>query len=137
MHPGGPMWAKRDLGAWSIPKGEYEDGEKPLAAARREFAEETGMRAKGRMFALGEIKQPSGKLVKAWAFEGDFEPSKLRSNTFTMEWPRKTGKMREFPEIDRGGWFPIDVARTKLLAGQTGFLDELVVSLGGRKSCGD
>jgi len=131
------MWAKRDLGAWSIPKGEYEDGEKPLAAARREFAEETGMRAKGRMFALGEIKQPSGKLVKAWAFEGDFEPSKLRSNTFTMEWPRKTGKMREFPEIDRGGWFPIDVARTKLLAGQTGFLGELVVSLGGRKSCGD
>ena len=137
VHPGGPMWAKSDFGAWSIPKGEYEDGEKPLAAARREFAEETGMRAKGRMFALGEIKQPSGKLVKAWAFEGDFEPSKLRSNTFTMEWPRMTGKMREFPEIDRGGWFPIDVARTKLLAGQTGFLDELVVRLGGRKSCGD
>lgn len=95
------------------------------------------MRAKGRMFALGEIKQPSGKLVKAWASEGDFEPSDLRSNTFTMEWPRMTGKMREFPEIDRGGWFPIDVARTKLLAGQTGFLDELVVRLGGRKSCGD
>lgn len=137
MHPGGPMWAKRDLGAWSIPKGEYEDGEDPLAAARREFAEETGMTAKGRMFALGEIKQPSGKLVKAWAFEGNFDPSEVRSNTFTMEWPRKSEKMRVFPEIDRGGWFPIDVARTKLLAGQTGFLDEFVVRLGERKSRGD
>src|SRR5438034_291240 len=126
MHPGGPFWAKKDLGAWSIPKGEYADGENPLGTARREFEEETGMRPKGKLIPLAEIKQPGGKLVKAWAFEGDYDPSKLLSNKFTMEWPKKSGVMQEFPEIDRGGWFPIEVAKAKLLAGQTGFLDQLV-----------
>jgi predicted NUDIX family NTP pyrophosphohydrolase len=134
VHPGGPFWAKKDLRAWSIPKGEYADGENPLATARREFEEETGMKPEGKLIPLGEIKQPGGKLVKAWAFEGDYDPSKLRSNSFTMEWPKKSGLKQEFPEIDRGGWFPIGVAKAKLLAGQTGFLDQLVSKLGLQKN---
>jgi predicted NUDIX family NTP pyrophosphohydrolase len=111
------------------PKGEYADGENPLATARREFEEETGMKPEGKLIPLGEIKQPGGKLVRAWAFEGDYDPSKLRSNSFTMEWPKKSGIKQAFPEIDRGGWFPIAVAKAKLLAGQTGFLDHLVSKL--------
>src|SRR6266403_2626685 len=134
VHPGGPFWAKKDLGAWSIPKGEYADGENPLGTARREFEEETGMRPKGRLIPLAETKQPGGKLVKAWAFEGDYDPSKLLSNKFRMEWPKKSGVMQEFPEIDRGGWFPIEVAKAKLLAGQTGFLDQLVSKLATEKN---
>jgi predicted NUDIX family NTP pyrophosphohydrolase len=134
VHPGGPFWANKDLGAWSIPKGEYADGEDPLAAARREFEEETGMRPQERPIPLDEIKQPGGKLVKAWDFEGDFDPSKLHSNTFAMGWPKNSGIMQEFPEIDHGGWFPIPVARTKLLAGQAGFLDQLASKLGLQKN---
>lgn len=129
VHPGGPFWAKKDLGTWSIPKGEYSNGEDALTTARREFEEETGIRPKGKLIPLIDIEQRSGKLVKAWAFEGDCDPSKLHSNTFTMEWPKKSGMMREFPEIDRGAWFPIPVARTKLLASQIGFLDQLVAKL--------
>jgi predicted NUDIX family NTP pyrophosphohydrolase len=134
VHPSGPFWANKDLGAWSVPKGEYADGEDPLAAARREFEEETGMRPQERLIPLDEIKQPGGKLVKAWAFEDDFDPSKLHSNTFAMEWPKNSGIMQEFPEIDHGGWFPIEVARTKLLAGQAGFLDQLASKLGLQKN---
>jgi len=134
VHPGGPLWAKKDLGAWSIPKGEYSNGEDALTTARREFEEETGIRPEGKLIPLTDITQRSGKLVKVWAFEGDCDPSKLHSNTFTMEWPKKSGMMQEFPEIDRGAWFPIDVAGTKLLAGQIGFLDQLASKLGMRKN---
>ncbi|MEX2261921.1 MAG: NUDIX domain-containing protein [Bryobacteraceae bacterium] len=132
VHPGGPFWAKKDLGAWSIPKGEYSEGEDPLTAARREFEEETGIAPEGELIQLTDIKQPSGKIVRAWALEGDCDASTVRSNMFSMEWPPKSGKMREFPEIDRGEWFSIEVARTKILKGQMGFLDELASKLGYR-----
>jgi predicted NUDIX family NTP pyrophosphohydrolase len=125
VHPGGPFWAKKDAGAWSIPKGEYEDGEDPLAAASREFAEETGITPQGEPLPLGEIKQAGGKLVKAWALEGDGDASRVKSNTFSMEWPPKSGKMREFPEIDRAGWFTLDEARLKLLPAQAEFINRL------------
>ncbi|HVY94082.1 MAG TPA: NUDIX domain-containing protein [Bryobacteraceae bacterium] len=127
VHPGGPFWAKKDEGAWSIPKGEYESGDDPLAAAFREFEEETGFRPepKGELLALGEVRQPGGKLVTAWAFEGDCDEASIRSNTFSMEWPRGSGRMREFPEIDRAGWFGIEAARKKILKGQIGLLDRL------------
>ncbi len=125
VHPGGPFWARKDDGAWSIPKGEYEEDEDPLAAARREFEEETGFAAEGRFTPLGEIKQAGGKVVTAWAVEGDCDASLLKSNLFPMEWPPKSGRMQEFPEVDRAGWFPIEAARMKLLKGQTRFLDQL------------
>jgi predicted NUDIX family NTP pyrophosphohydrolase len=130
VHPGGPFWAKKDLGAWSIPKGEYSEGEDALAAARREFEEETGMAAAGEPIPLKDIRQPGGKIVKAWALEGDLDASSVRSNMFSMEWPPKSGRTQEFPEIDRGEWFPIEAARTKLLKGQAGFLVELASKLG-------
>ena len=125
VHPGGPFWSRKDEGAWSIPKGEFEEGEDPLAAARREFAEETGASADGEAIPLGSLKQPGGKTVHAWAVRGDFDPDLLRSNTFLLEWPPKSGRMREFPEVDRAGWFPLETARRKILKGQAGFLDRL------------
>jgi predicted NUDIX family NTP pyrophosphohydrolase len=126
VHPGGPFFAKKDLGCWSIPKGEYTEDEDPLAAALREFQEETGFTVAGEFIPLKELRQPGGKIVKTWAVEGDLNASGLRSNMFSMEWPPKSGKIREFPEVDRGEWFSIEVARTKLLPGQAGFLDQLL-----------
>lgn len=125
VHPGGPFWAKKDLGAWSIPKGEYDPAEDALAAARREFAEETGFSAEGEFIPLTALKQPSGKLISAWAFEGDCDPGAIRSNTFTLEWPPRSGNTKEFPEIDRAGWFPLEEAKVKIIQGQAGFLEEL------------
>jgi len=125
VHPGGPFWAKKDLGAWSIPKGEYLDEEDPLEAARREFFEETGFEAVGEFRELPPIRQAGGKRIRAWAFRGDCDPGALKSNTFSLEWPPKSGKRAEFPEADRGGWFEAELAREKILKGQTGFIDEL------------
>lgn len=125
IHPGGPLWARKDAGAWSIPKGEIEKGADPLQEAKREFAEETGSSIDGYFIALASLKQRSGKIVHAWAVEGDLDASTVHSNLFSMEWPPRSGKQQEFPEADRGGWFTMSVAREKLLAGQHGFLDEL------------
>jgi predicted NUDIX family NTP pyrophosphohydrolase len=125
-HPGGPFWARKDDGAWSIPKGEIADDEEPLAAARREFEEEMGHAAEGEFVALEPLKQPSGKLVLAWAVGCDFDPSALESNTFSMEWPAKSGRQAQFPEVDRAAWFPIESARLKILKGQAPFLDQLL-----------
>jgi predicted NUDIX family NTP pyrophosphohydrolase len=126
VHPGGPFWAKKDAGSWSIPKGEYIEGEDPLGAARREFAEETGIAVDGAFLPLGEVKQPGGKLVAAWALEGDLDATAIRSNTFQLEWPPKSGRVREFPEVDAAAWLSIDAARSKLLKGQLDFLDRLI-----------
>jgi predicted NUDIX family NTP pyrophosphohydrolase len=125
VHPGGPFWAKKDLGAWSIPKGEYAADEEPLAAAQREFFEETGARPRGAFAPLGEIEQPGGKHVMAWAVEGDFDPATLVSNTFELEWPPRGGRKRSFPEVDRAEWFLPDDARKKILAAQRPFIDRL------------
>lgn len=125
VHPGGPFWARKDEGAWSIPKGEYLEGEDPLEVARREFFEETGFEAKGEFRELTAIRQAGGKRVRAWAFAGDCDPALLSSNTFFMEWPPKSGREAEFPEVDRGGWFEVDLARKKILKSQAGFIDEL------------
>jgi predicted NUDIX family NTP pyrophosphohydrolase len=130
VHPGGPFWARKDEGAWSIPKGEHGDDEEPLACARREFAEETGMElAAGELLDLGEVRQRSGKRVQAWAAEGDFEPDALRSNAFTLEWPPRSGRTQEFPEVDRAGWFAPDDARRRLVAAQAAFVDRLLERL--------
>ena len=129
VHPGGPFWAKKDLASWSIPKGEYTEGEDPLAAAKREFEEETGFSVDGSFTPLGELKQSGGKFVSAWAIEGDCDPTQLRSNTFQLEWPPRSGKHIEVPEVDRGAWFSIEEARTKLLTGQLAFLDALLAKL--------
>lgn len=126
VHPGGPFWAKKDDGAWSIPKGEFGDGEDPLAAARREFQEELGALVDGEIIPLDTVKQAGGKAVHAWAVRGDFDPSGLRSNTFSMEWPPRSGRQREFPEVDRAEWFGIDAARTKILESQAPLLDRLL-----------
>ena len=126
VHPGGPFWTNRDLGAWSIPKGETEKGEELLAAAHREFCEETGSSVEGFSFALGQLRQRSGKVVYAWAVESNFDPGRLHSNFFEMEWPRGSGQTREFPEIDRAAWFDIAEARKRILPGQAGFLDALI-----------
>ncbi len=125
VHPGGPFWAKKDLGSWSIPKGEYTHEEDPFEVATREFQEETGFKPEGEFTPLAPIKQPSGKLITVWAFEGDCDASKIKSNTFTMEWPPHSGKQQEFPEVDRAGWFKISVAKEKIIKGQIGFIDEL------------
>ena len=124
-HPGGPFWSKKDAGSWSIPKGEYADSEDPLAAAKREFREETGFAVIEPLIFLGEIKQPSGKIVCAWAFKGDCDPSKLVSNTFELEWPPKSGKMTAFPEVDRVAWFEIAEAKQRILKGQKDFITAL------------
>jgi predicted NUDIX family NTP pyrophosphohydrolase len=126
IHPGGPFWAKKDLGAWSMPKGEFSDEEDGLKAARREFEEETGFLPTGQFMRLGAIKQPSGKVIHAWAFEGDLDAKKIKSNTFSLEWPPQSGKQQEFPEADRAEWFNIDVAREKIIRGQLEFIDELL-----------
>jgi len=125
VHPGGPFWAKKDPGAWSIPKGEYQPGSDPLEAAKREFEEETGQSISGNFILLTPLKQKSGKIISAWAVEGEFDPVKLHSNTFMMEWPPRSGKQKEFPEVDRAGWFGLDTAREKIIPGQLGFLEEL------------
>ena len=125
VHPGGPLWAKKDLGAWSIPKGEYSAEEDPLAAARREFAEETGMKVDGDFVELGTIRQAGGKLVTAWALEGDFDADRLVSNLVEMQWPPRSGRMVEFPEVDRGAWFTVSEARERILASQRELLERL------------
>lgn len=125
-HMGGPFWARKDDGGWSIPKGEYVPDEDAFAAARREFEEETGSPPPaGPVVTLGELRQPSGKRIVVWAIEGDFDPALLRSNTFKMEWPPRSGREAEFPEIDRAEWFSLGVARRKLVKGQVAFLDRL------------
>jgi predicted NUDIX family NTP pyrophosphohydrolase len=126
VHPGGPFWQKKDQGAWSIPKGEYEDGEDARACALREFEEELGAPAPETALAeLGTARQSGGKLVTAWAAEGDVDAAALRSNTFTLEWPPRSGTMREFPEVDRADWFPLDEARRRINAAQAVFVDRL------------
>lgn len=126
-HPGGPFWARKDNGAWSIPKGEYTDGEDPWAAAQREFAEELALAVPaGPRIDLGQLKQSGGKVVSAFAVHGDLDITDARSNTFELEWPKGSGKLREFPEVDRVGWFAVATARIKLLKGQLGFLDRLM-----------
>jgi len=129
VHPGGPFWDRKDEGAWSIAKGEYED-EAPLDAAQREFREETSFEASGEFLPLGEVKQPGGKIVVAWAFRGDFDAAAVVSNTFEMEWPPRSGRRREFPEVDRAAWFTLEVARRKILAGQRPLLDRLEGAIG-------
>jgi predicted NUDIX family NTP pyrophosphohydrolase len=126
VHPGGPFWARKDEGAWSIPKGEYETAEDPLAAARREFEEETGARAEGEAVVLGSFRQSAAKTVDAWAIEGEFDPATLKSNTFTMEWPPRSGRMLEVPEVDRAAWFTPEEAARKLLKGQRQILEALL-----------
>jgi predicted NUDIX family NTP pyrophosphohydrolase len=125
VHPGGPFWAGKDEGAWSIPKGEYGEGDDPLIAAQREFFEETGSRVTGSFRPLVALKQPSGKVISAWAVEGDLDAATLKSNSFPMEWPPKSGRTQVFPEVDRGAWFDLPAARAKLQPGQRGFLDQL------------
>jgi predicted NUDIX family NTP pyrophosphohydrolase len=125
VHPGGPFWAKKDAGAWSIPKGEYGDGEDPEAAARREFEEELGVALTGELRPLGEAVQPSRKRVIAYACGGDLDVAAIRSNSFEIEWPPKSGRRQHFPEIDRAGWFTLDEAREKILSGHRVFLDQL------------
>jgi len=126
VHPGGPFWAKRDLGSWTIPKGEVDCDENLLEAAKREFHEETGARVCGEFGELAPVRQPSGKVVHAWAVEGDVDAAAITSNTFSIEWPPKSGETREFPEVDRGGWFALAEAREKLLPGQVPLLDQLI-----------
>ena len=126
VHPGGPFWAKRDLGAWSVPKGEVDGDEDMLEAAKREFREETGAQIEGRFIELAPVRQPSGKVVHAWAIEGDANASSITSNTFSIEWPPHSGESREFPEVDRAEWFTLAEARAKLLPGQRPLLDELI-----------
>jgi predicted NUDIX family NTP pyrophosphohydrolase len=130
-HMGGPFWSRKDAGAWSLPKGEYEGDEEPLAAARREFAEELGLPAPaGRALDLGTIKQAGGKVVQAWALEGDLDTDAVRSNSFELEWPRGSGTVQSFPEVDRAAWFDLQSARVKLVKGQVGFLERLSGLLG-------
>lgn len=126
VHPGGPFWVKKDVGAWSIPKGEYEAGEEALAAAVREFEEETGLLAGGPYTPLTPIRQQGGKVVEAWAFEGDCDAESLKGATFSLEWPPRSGRRQEFPEVDRAGWFGLEEARRKILPAQAALLDELV-----------
>ena len=126
VHPGGPYWRKKDDGAWSIPKGLHEDGEEPLAAARREFEEETGCIPDGEFIALGSFKQPGGKTIMAWAVESDFDLGKFKSNQFSMEWPPKSGRTQQFPEVDRIAWFEHAEAQQKILKGQAPILATLL-----------
>lgn len=125
VHPGGPFWAKKDLSAWSIPKGEIPEGESPEATARREFEEELGTRPEGGLIPLGEVRQKAGKVVQAWAIEGNLDVAKVRSNTFEMEWPPRSGKKQSFPEIDRAEFFTLDEARKKINPAQAEFIDRL------------
>jgi len=131
-HSGGPYWKRKDENAWSIPKGEYSEDEAPEMAARREFEEETGIRLEQPLTPLGEVKQAGGKFVRVWTLEHDCDPGSLRSNTFSVEWPPHSGKLQEFPEIDRFEWFTLEIARTKLVKAQDVFLDRLVAALAAR-----
>jgi predicted NUDIX family NTP pyrophosphohydrolase len=126
VHPGGPLWKNRDEGVWTIPKGEIDPGEDLLSAARREFEEETGSKPTGPYAPLSPITQKSGKIVHAWAVEGDMDTAAIKSNTFSMEWPRKSDKWKQFPEVDRGEFFDLKMARKKIKPAQTPFLDELM-----------
>jgi predicted NUDIX family NTP pyrophosphohydrolase len=131
VHPGGPLWARRDAGVWSIPKGEYSDDEEPEAAARREFTEELGAPVPaGELIDLGEVRQPGGKLVRAWAAAGDLDAGQVRSNTFALEWPPRSGRVREYPEVDRAGWFTLEQARERINSGQVPLLERLEHALG-------
>lgn len=130
VHPGGPFWAKKDLGAWSIPKGEIEPGHDELSEARRELREETGIEIDGAFRPLRPIKQTGGKSVHAWAIEGDCDPARIVSNSFTMEWPPRSGKQQSFPEVDRAAWFDLPTARQKINPAQVALLDELEAMLG-------
>lgn len=130
VHPGGPYWARKDLGAWSMPKGLVDPGEDELAAARREFSEETGAVAAGPALDLGSFRQPGGKGIRAFAVEGDFDPAALRSNSFAMEWPPRSGKQASFPEADRAAWFAPDEARRRVTKGQIPAIDALIARLG-------
>ncbi|MEV0439835.1 NUDIX domain-containing protein [Streptomyces spectabilis] len=131
-HMGGPFWARRDAAAWSIPKGEYGDDEEPLAAAVREFEEELGRPAPtGPFLPLGDVRQAGGKTVTVWAVEADLDPATVVPGTFEMEWPPRSGRVQEFPELDRVGWFPLDRAHDKLVAGQRAFLERLTALLTG------
>ncbi|MBC7687325.1 MAG: NUDIX domain-containing protein [Aquabacterium sp.] len=129
VHPGGPFWAKKDAGAWSIPKGEFDDIEEPLKAAIRETKEETGITVSGSFIELTVVKQKSGKLIYAWALQSDTDTSKIVSNTFDIEWPPKSGKLKSFPEIDKAQWFNLDEALVKIVAGQAPLLPELQTKL--------
>jgi predicted NUDIX family NTP pyrophosphohydrolase len=133
VHPGGPFWKNKDDGAWSIPKGEYAENEDPLAAAKRELAEETGLTPSGEFIPLGDIRQPGGKIVTAWAAQDDPDSVVLPSNTFSMPWPPGSGKLQEFPEIDRAEWFPLEMARRKILPAQIELLDRLAEHLRGKE----
>ena len=128
-HPGGPLWAKKDLGAWTIPKGQFGDDESALDAAKREFAEEMGSPATGRFAEIGSIRQPSGKIVHAFTAESDFDVTTVQSNLFTLEWPPRSGRQGQYPEVDRAEWFAIDEARKRILKGQEPFLDRLLALL--------
>jgi len=134
VHPGGPFWAQKDDGAWSIPKGEFEENEDALTAARRELEEETGLRPGGDAIALEPLRQPGGKTVYAWAIRGDADPAAIKSNTFSMEWPPHSGHTQDFLEIDRAGWFTMKEAKRKVLKGQAGFLDQVQAKLAGARA---
>ena len=129
VHPGGPFWKNKDLGAWTIPKGEPDADEEALVSATREFREETGIEPRGPFIQLTPVKQAGGKLVEAWAFEGDADAAAIRSNTFSIEWPRGSGRLQDFPEVDRAEWFALDDARRKILRGQAPLLEELASKL--------
>ena len=130
VHPGGPYWENRDAGAWSIPKGLFEENEAPLDAARREFTEETGFVAEGDFIELGELVQPSKKVIHAWALESELDITRIKSNTFRLEWPPNSGHFEDYPEIDRGQWFDSAAAREKISRGQAEFIDRLIRILG-------
>ena len=130
VHPGGPFWVKKDEGAWSIPKGEHQDGEESIDVARREFFEETGFEVSGDFVEIGSVKQTGGKVVTAWAVEGDCDPVLLRSNLFEMEWPPRSGRIQSFPEVDRGGWFSLGEAKRRILKSQEPLLDMFSTVLG-------
>jgi len=134
VHPGGPFWAKKDLGAWSVPKGEYTAGEDAFDAARREFTEETGYEPSGEFIPLGTIRQAGGKVVSVWAVKGEYDPDQIRSNLCTIEWPPRSGRKIEIPEVDRAGWFSLEEARKKILKSQGPVIDLLVGLLSGKGS---
>ena len=134
VHPGGPFWVKKDLGAWSIPKGEYGEADDALQAAQREFREETGFEVNGDFLPLGQVKQAGGKIITAWAVEGDCSPVAIRSNTFSIEWPPKSGRQQEFPEVDRASWFTVAEAKVRILKGQLEFLNRLSTQIAAAQS---
>jgi len=129
VHPGGPFWAKKDLGAWSIPKGEFQENENPLDAAKREVEEETGVKVSGEFIELNPVKQKSGKVVYAWALQKDIDPAYIKSNNFEIEWPPKSGRKKLFPEIDKAAWFDMDEAKKKIIDGQSSLIKQLEIKL--------